>query len=48
MTTGRQEQLAVTASAWGEIAVTYTDDNDGNTFDQIRLGLGAQQLRLVT
>lgn len=38
-TTGRQEQLAVAVSPWAEVAVAYTDDNDGNTFDQIILGL---------
>jgi hypothetical protein len=41
VTTGRQEQLAVAVSAWGQLAVAYTDDNDGNTFDQVLLGLGA-------
>ncbi|WP_246157538.1 hypothetical protein [Catellatospora sichuanensis] len=41
VTTGRQEQPAVAVSPWGEIALTFTDDNDGNQFDQIRLGLGA-------
>ncbi|WBB70046.1 hypothetical protein [Micromonospora sp. WMMD812] len=40
-TTGRQEQMAVAASPWGEVAACYTDDNDGNTFDQVLLGLGA-------
>jgi hypothetical protein len=40
VTAGRQEQLAVAASAWGEVALAYTDDNDGNTFDQVILGLG--------
>ncbi|MBV1854979.1 hypothetical protein KUA19_33115 [Catellatospora sp. NEAU-YM18] len=40
-TTGRQEQGAVAVSAWGEIALSFTDDNDGNLFDQVRLGLGA-------
>ena len=25
---------------WGEVVVAYTDDNDGNTFDQIILGSG--------
>ncbi len=39
-TTGRQEQFAVAVSPWGEVAVCYTDDNDGNAFDQIMLGLG--------
>ena len=40
-TTGRQEQMAVAASPWGQLAITYTDDSDGNTFDQVILGLGA-------
>lgn len=40
-TTGRQEQYAVAVSPWGEVPVAYTDDNDGNLFDQILLGLGA-------
>ncbi|GHJ45156.1 hypothetical protein Cs7R123_24980 [Catellatospora sp. TT07R-123] len=39
-TTGRQEQGVVAVSAWGEIALCFTDDNDGNLFDQIRMGLG--------
>ncbi|MFY1672581.1 hypothetical protein ACN27G_21875 [Plantactinospora sp. WMMB334] len=38
-TTGRQEQLAVTSSPWGEISAAYTDDNDGNSFDQILLAV---------
>ncbi|MDW5327433.1 hypothetical protein [Plantactinospora sp. KLBMP9567] len=38
-TTGRQEQIALTSSPWGEISVCYTDDNDGNSFDQIILGV---------
>jgi hypothetical protein len=41
VTAGRQEQMAVTASAWGQLALAYTDDNDGNQFDQVLLGLGA-------
>jgi hypothetical protein len=41
VTIGSQEQMAVTASPFGELAVAYTDDNDGNTFDQVILGLGA-------
>jgi hypothetical protein len=40
-TTGRQDQFAVAVSAWGEVPVSYTDDNDGNLFDQVILGLGA-------
>ncbi|MBQ1017386.1 hypothetical protein KBX71_05830 [Micromonospora sp. D93] len=39
-TTGRQEHFAVAASPWGEVSVCYTDDNDGNSFDQVLLGLG--------
>ncbi|MFB9370997.1 hypothetical protein [Kitasatospora albolonga] len=39
--TGRQEQLAVASSPFGTLAMSYTDDNDGNTFDQVLLGLGA-------
>ena len=35
---GRQEQIAVAVSPWSEVAVAYTDDNDGNTFDQVILG----------
>ncbi|MBE1492800.1 hypothetical protein [Plantactinospora soyae] len=38
-TTGRQEQIALTSSPWGEVSVCYTDDNDGNLFDQIILGV---------
>ncbi|WP_243709237.1 hypothetical protein [Micromonospora sp. 15K316] len=40
-TTGRQDQMAVAASPWGEVSVCYTDDTDGNSFDQVLLGLGA-------
>ncbi len=40
-TAGRQEQMAVAASPWGELALAYTDDSDGNSFDQVILGLGA-------
>jgi hypothetical protein len=40
-TTGRQDQFQVAVSAWGEVPVAYTDDNDGNLFDQIILGVGA-------
>jgi hypothetical protein len=41
LTAGRQEGIGVAVSPWGEVSVAYTDDNDGNTFDQVRLGLGA-------
>jgi hypothetical protein len=40
VTAGRQEGLAVAVSPWGEVSMAYTDDNDGNGFDQIILGLG--------
>jgi hypothetical protein len=39
LSAGRQEQLTVAVSAWGEVSVAYTDDNDGNGFDQIYLGV---------
>jgi hypothetical protein len=39
-TAGRQEQLGVAVSPFGELAVAYTDDADGNLFDQVVLGLG--------
>ncbi|MDX6252675.1 MAG: hypothetical protein QOF10_6035 [Kribbellaceae bacterium] len=38
LTAGRQEQLTVAVSPYAEVAVTYTDDNDNNTFDQVILG----------
>lgn len=41
VTTGRQEQLAVGSSPFGALAMSYTDDNDGNSFDQVLMGLGA-------
>jgi hypothetical protein len=40
VTTGKQDEMAVTASPWGEVVVCYTDDADGNLFDQVILGLG--------
>ncbi|MGW7685157.1 hypothetical protein ACWGID_30735 [Kribbella sp. NPDC054772] len=40
VTTGRQEQMAVAVSPYAEVAVAYTDDNDGNTYDQVMLGTG--------
>ncbi|MER7006654.1 hypothetical protein ABT297_26925 [Dactylosporangium sp. NPDC000555] len=39
--TGRQEQIGVAVSNWGEVCVAYTDDSDGNSFDQVILGTGA-------
>ena len=38
VTAGRQEEMTVAVSPYAEVAVAYTDDNDGNTFDQIILG----------
>ena len=40
VTTGRQEQMVVAVSPYAEVAVAYTDDNDGNTYDQVMLGTG--------
>ncbi|GAA1579882.1 MULTISPECIES: hypothetical protein [Kribbella] len=40
VTTGRQEQMVVAVSPYAEVAVAYTDDNDGNTYDQVILGTG--------
>jgi hypothetical protein len=39
--TGRQEQISVASSPFGVITASYTDDNDGNSFDQVLLSLGA-------
>ncbi|RKT54305.1 hypothetical protein [Saccharothrix australiensis] len=41
-TTGRQDEPAIGVDAWGLITVAYTDDNDGNGFDQVYLGTGWQ------
>ncbi|ALG09492.1 hypothetical protein [Kibdelosporangium phytohabitans] len=38
--TGRQDEPALGVDAWGQIVMTYTDDADGNTFDQVYLGTG--------
>jgi hypothetical protein len=38
--TGKQEQMTVAVSPYAEVAVAYTDDNDGNTYDQVYLGTG--------
>ena len=40
VTAGRQEQMTVASSPFGEVSVAYTDDNDGNTYDQVILGVG--------
>ncbi|WP_329182976.1 hypothetical protein [Actinacidiphila glaucinigra] len=41
VTSGRQEQLSLASSPFGALSMAYTDDNDGNTFDQVLLSLGA-------
>jgi hypothetical protein len=41
VTAGRQEQIAVCSSPYGVITAAYTDDNDGNGFDQVVMSLGA-------
>ncbi|RLK58328.1 hypothetical protein [Actinokineospora cianjurensis] len=38
--TGTQTEPALAVSPFGQITLTYTDDNDGNLFDQIYLGTG--------
>lgn len=38
--TGRQDEPALGVDAWGQITIAYTDDNDGNGFDQVYLGTG--------
>ncbi len=38
--TGRQDEPAVGVDPWGRVTVVYTDDNDGNGFDQVYLGTG--------
>ena len=40
-TYGRQDQFAVAVSAWSEVSVVYTDDGDGNLWDQVLFGTGA-------
>ncbi|UGQ11847.1 hypothetical protein LO772_34650 [Yinghuangia sp. ASG 101] len=37
---GRQDEPALAVDPWGLITLTYTDDHDGNTFDQVYLGTG--------
>lgn len=39
-TTARQDEPAIAVDAWGLITLAYTDDNDGNGFDQAYLGTG--------
>ncbi|MBB5800787.1 hypothetical protein F4560_000555 [Saccharothrix ecbatanensis] len=38
--TGRQDEPALGVDGWGRITIAYTDDNDGNGFDQVYLGTG--------
>ncbi|MEU4745126.1 hypothetical protein AB0G02_32345 [Actinosynnema sp. NPDC023658] len=38
--TGRQDEPALGVDPWGQLTVAYTDDNDGNGFDQVYLGTG--------
>jgi hypothetical protein len=40
-TCGRQDQFALAVAPWAEVAVSYTDDSDGNVFDRVMMGLGA-------
>jgi hypothetical protein len=40
-TEGRQRQLALAVSPWGEVATAYADDSDGNTYDQVVVGVAA-------
>jgi hypothetical protein len=40
-TIGRQDQFAVAVSPYSEVAICYTDDSDGNGFDQVILGTGS-------
>jgi hypothetical protein len=39
-TIGRQDEPALATDPWGRVALVYTDDNDGNLFDQVILGTG--------
>jgi hypothetical protein len=38
-TTGRQEQIAVAVAPQGALALSYTDDADGDSFDDVLIGL---------
>jgi hypothetical protein len=38
--TGRQDEPAMGVNPWGQIVLAYTDDSDGNGFDQVYLGTG--------
>jgi hypothetical protein len=37
---GKQNEPALAVDPWGLITLAYTDDNDGNGFDQVYLGTG--------
>ncbi|WP_018681863.1 hypothetical protein [Actinokineospora enzanensis] len=37
---GRQDEPGVAVSPFGQVVLTYTDDHDGNGFDQVYLGTG--------
>jgi hypothetical protein len=37
---GKQDEPALAVDPWGLITLAYTDDNDGNGFDQVYLGTG--------
>ncbi|MEU5691886.1 hypothetical protein [Actinosynnema sp. NPDC020468] len=37
---GRQDEPALGVDAWGLVTVVYTDDHDGNLYDQVYLGTG--------
>jgi hypothetical protein len=37
---GKQDEPAMAVDPWGLITLAYTDDNDGNGFDQVYLGTG--------
>ncbi|GAA4415435.1 hypothetical protein ACFQV2_16430 [Actinokineospora soli] len=39
-TAGSQTQPAAGVDAWGRVVLAFTDDNDGNGFDQVYLGTG--------
>jgi hypothetical protein len=39
-TVDRQEEAALAVSAWDEVHLAYTDDADGNGFDQVQLRTG--------
>lgn len=39
-TAGRQDEPALAVDPWGRVTVVYTDDSDGNLFDQVILGTG--------